>query len=311
MDKLPGVKRHHQPFLPLYPLAFESLDLGGYDVVLSNKSGFCHGVITPPETVHICYCLTPTRYVWRYHDYVQQEGIGRAARLLLAPILSRLRTWDRLAADRVDGFVAISTEIRQRIAKYYRRDAEIIYPPVNTSRFQPVPARGDYYLTLGRLVPYKRIDLAVRACTQLGLPLKVGGSGRDMKRLQDLAGPSVEFLGSVPEDALPDLMARCRAFLFPGAEDFGITPVEAMAAGRPVVAYAYGGALDTVVEGVSGTLFREQTVEVLCETLARFDPEAYDPHAIRQHAVQFDTTVFEHKMSAYVARAFEERGAWS
>jgi glycosyltransferase involved in cell wall biosynthesis len=311
MDKLPGVKRHHQPFLPLYPLAFESLDLDGYDVILSNKSGFCHGLITPPETVHICYCLTPTRYLWRYRDYAQREGIGRVTRLLLAPILSRLRTWDRLAADRVDRFVAISTEIRDRIAKYYRRDADIIYPPVNTSRFQPAPTVGDYYLTLGRLVPYKRVDLAVRACTQLNLPLKVGGSGRDMKRLQDLAGPSVEFLGSVAEEALPDLMAGCRAFLFPGAEDFGITPVEAMAAGRPVIAYACGGALETVVEGVSGTLFREQSVEALCDALARFEPDAYDPHVIREHALQFDTTVFAQKMSAYVARAFEERGAWN
>jgi len=311
MDKLPWVKRHHQPFLPLYPLAFESLDLGEYAGILSNKSGFCHGVITPPETLHICYCLTPTRYVWRYHDYARREGLGSLTRSLLAPMMSYLRMWDRLAAERVDRFIAISTEVQRRIAKYYRRDSEIIYPPVDTDRFKPAASHDDYFLVVGRLVPYKRIDLVVQACTRLHLPLKVGSTGRDMARLQAMAGPTVEFLGHVPDDALPDLMTRCQAFLFPGAEDFGIAPVEAMAAGRPVVAYAYGGALDTVVEGVSGTLFREQTVESLCDALQRFDPDAYDPSVIRRHAEQFDTTVFRQKISDYVARAFEEHHRWS
>ena len=303
MDRLPGVKRHHQPFLPFYPLAFESLDLDGYDVVLSNKSGFCHGIITAPETLHICYCLTPTRYVWRYHDYADREGLGRPARLVLSPLLSRLRVWDRLAADRVDRFIAISTEIQRRIAKYYRRESEIIYPPVDTARFAPAASHGDYLLVIGRQVPYKRIDLAVQACTELGLPLKVGGRGRDYARLKSMAGPTVEFLGYVPDDELPELLARCRAFLFPGAEDFGIAPVEAMAAGRPVIAYAYGGALDTVVEGVTGTLFREQTVESLIDALQRFDPDVYDPQAIRHHAQQFDASVFRQKIADCVSQA--------
>ena len=306
MDKLPLVKRHHQLFLPLYPLAFEALDLSGYDVVLSNKSGFCHGVITPPETLHICYCLSPTRYVWRHHDYLQREGLGRLGRAGLTPLLSVLRLWDRMAADRVDRFVAISTEIRRRVQKYYRRNSEIIYPPVDTSRFAPMASQDDYFLVVGRQVPYKRIDLAVRACSELGLPLKVGGSGRDLERLRSVAGPTVEFLGWVPDEALPELMARCRAFLFPGAEDFGIAPLEAMAAGRPVIAYAYGGALDTVVEGVSGTLFHEQTVESLTQALQRFDADAYDSAAIRAHAERFDTTVFRQRMTAFITEAWEE-----
>jgi glycosyltransferase involved in cell wall biosynthesis len=306
MDKLPGVKRHHQPFLPFYPLAFESLEFGEYDIVLSNKSGFCHGVITPPETFHICYCLTPTRYVWRYQDYAQREGLHALVRLFLAPILSYLRTWDRLAADRVDRFIAISTEVRRRIAKYYRRDSEIIYPPVDTERFTPVASPDDYFLVVGRLIPYKRVDLAVQACTRLNLPLKVGGAGRNLAHLKEMAGPTVEFLGYVPDAILPDLMARCRAFLLPGVEDFCITPVEAMAAGRPVIAYARGGALDTVIEGVSGALFREQTVESLCGALEKFDPDTYDPSAIRQHAEQFDTMVFRQKIRSYVSRSFEE-----
>jgi glycosyltransferase involved in cell wall biosynthesis len=311
LDSLPGAKRHHRLFLPLYPLAFESLDLSQYDVVLSNKSGFCHGLITPPETLHICYCLSPTRYVWRYHDYAQREGFGSLARFVMHPLLSRLRVWDRLAADRVDRFVAISSEIQRRIAKYYRRESEIIYPPVDTSRFAPASSYDDYFLVVGRQIPYKRIDLAIQACTQLGVPLKVSGSGRDHDRLMSMAGPTVEFLGRVPDDELPDLLAGCRAFLFPGAEDFGIAPVEAMAAGRPVIAYAYGGALDTVIEGVTGTLFPEQTVESLCDVLRRFDPDAYDPQKIRQHAGEFDVAIFRQKIADCVERTWEEHRSWS
>jgi glycosyltransferase involved in cell wall biosynthesis len=311
LDKVPGVKRHHQLFFPLYPLAFESLDLDGYDVVLSNKSGFCHGVITPPETVHVCYCLTPTRYVWRYHDYARREAIGRLARAALQPILAYLRVWDRLAADRVDCFVAISSEIQKRIKKYYRRDSTVIYPPIETGRFEPAPTHDDYYLSVGRLVPYKRVDLAVQACTQLGLPLKVAGRGRDQRRLEAMAGPTVEFLGYVPDDELGELMARCKAFLFPGAEDFGIAPIQAMAAGRPVIAYAYGGALDTVVERVSGTLFREQSVRGLVEALEGFHAERYDPARIRDHAEQYDASIFCRKIGELVARAYEEHSTWS
>jgi glycosyltransferase involved in cell wall biosynthesis len=311
LDKVPGVKRHHQLFFLLYPLAFESLDLDGYDVVLSNKSGFCHGVITPPETVHICYCLTPTRYVWRYHDYARREAIRKLARVALQPVLTQLRMWDRLAADRVDQFVAISNEIQQRIKKYYRRDSTVIYPPVETERFAPASSHDDYFLSVGRLVPYKRVDLAVQACTRLGLPLKVAGQGRDLARLEALAGPTVEFLGYVSDEELSELMARCKAFLFPGAEDFGIAPIQAMAAGRPVIAYAYGGALDTVIEGVSGTLFHEQSVPALVEALQGFEADRYDPERLRGHAEQYDASVFRRKISEVVARAYEEHKRWS
>ena len=306
LDKVPGVRRHHQRFLPLYPLAFEGLDLDGYDVVLSNKSGFCHGVITSAETVHVCYCLTPTRYLWRYREYAQTEGLGPVARVLLAPVLLHLRLWDRLAAERVDSFIAISSEVQRRIDKYYGRESEIIWPPVDVGRFAPAPSGGDYYLSVGRLVPYKRVDLAVQACTQLGLPLKVAGTGRDLERLKAIAGPTVEFLGWVPDEALGELMAGCRAFLFPGAEDFGIAPVQAMACGRPVIAYAAGGALDTVVENVTGLLFREQTVEALSRALAEFDPGQFDGQAIRRHAEQFDALVFRGKVADAVARAYKE-----
>ncbi|GAB4574327.1 MAG: glycosyltransferase family 4 protein [Anaerolineae bacterium] len=308
IDRLPGIHDHHQPYLPVYPVAWGGLDLSAYDVVLSNKSGFCHGFQHGPQTLHICYCLAPTRYVWQFEAYVQRENLSAAQVALLRPIIAALRRWDRRAAERVDHFIAISTEIQARIRRYYGRESTIIYPPVETARFQPAPQEevGDYFLIVSRHIPYKRIDLAVQACTELGLPLKVGGRGRDTERLKALAGPTVEFLGFVPDDELPGLMARAKAFLFPGLEDFGITPLQANAASRPVIAYAGGGALDTVIPGVTGELFPEQTVESLKTVLARFDPARYDPVAMRQHALKFDTRVFDAQISAYVAQAWED-----
>lgn len=302
MDRLPGIHRHHQPYLLLYPLAFGGLDLGDYDLVISNKSGFCMGVQTSPETRHLCYCLTPTRFVWDFDGYVQREQVGGAARRLIRPFLGWLRRWETAAAARVHTFIAISREIRSRIERFYERDSTIIYPPVDTKQFIPKQVRSDdgYYLIVSRLVPYKRIDLAVKAFTELGLPLWIGGSGRDRPSLEALAGPNVRFLGRVPDAALGSLMAGCRAFVFPGLEDFGITPVQAMAAGRPVVAYAGGGALDTVVEGLTGTFFREQTPESLMEAVLRIDGADFDPGAIRAHAEQFDAEVFRARVREFV-----------
>lgn len=309
LDGLPGIYRHHQPFLPLYPLAFGGLDLSDCDVVLSNKSGFCHGVRTGSKTLHICYCLAPTRYVWQYDAYVQREQFGRVLQMAVSPMIKLLRRWDYAAAQRVDHFIAISMDIQARIKRYYGRDSVIIYPPVDAAeRFGLSERVEDYFLVVSRLIPYKRIDLAVEACTQLGLPLIVGGSGRDRARLEALAGPTVEFVGYVPDADLPGLMARCRAFIFPGLEDFGITPVQAQAAGRPVIAYRGGGALDTVVPGVTGEFFDELTVESLVDTLKRFDASDYSPGAIRDHALKFDRAVFGREIRAFVERAWAQRG---
>ncbi|HLA42564.1 MAG TPA: glycosyltransferase, partial [Aggregatilineales bacterium] len=218
-----------------------------------------------------------------------------------------LRRWDKRAAARVHHFIAISTDIQQRIKQFYGRDSEIIFPPVEVQeRFIPVQKHENYFLSLGRLVPYKRVDLIVEACTRLNLPLKVGGTGRDLERLQSIAGSSVEFLGFVPDKDLPELFARCKAFIFPGMEDFGITPVQAQAAGRPVIAYAGGGALDTVIPGKTGVLFKEQSIECLMETLQNFNADDYNPALIRQHALQFDSRIFEQKITAYVNRAWME-----
>ena len=308
MDRLPGIHDHHQPYLPLYPLAWGGLDLSGYDVILSNKSGFCHGVQHDADTLHVCYCLTPTRYIWQFESYVQREGLSAAQVAVLRPIIRLLRGWDRRAADRVDHFIAISTAIQARIKRFYGRRSTIIYPPVATERFTPAPPDeiGDYYLVISRHVPYKRLDLAVQACSELGLPLKVGGRGRDTGQLMAMAGPTVEFLGYVADDDLPDLMAHCRAFLFPGLEDFGITPVQAQAAGRPVIAFKGGGALDTVIPGVTGELFAEQTVDSLKAVLRSFDAGRYDPARIRTHALRFDAGIFARQITAYVEQAWED-----
>ncbi len=305
LDKLPAIHRHHQPYLPLYPLAWGGLDLSEYDVILSNKSGFCHG-FQWSDKLHICYCLAPTRYVWQLDSYVAREGFGGLTQAALKPLIAGLRRWDFAAAQRLNHFIAISTDIQQRIRRYYQRDSTIIFPPVDCSRFQPVPAHEveDYFLVVSRLIPYKRIDLAVQAATRLNLPLKVGGRGRDLDRLKALAGPTVEFLGYVSDEELPSLMAKCKAFLFPGLEDFGITPVQAQAAGRPVIAYKGGGALDTVIPDVTGEFFDELTVESLATAMSHFEAAKYDAGTIRAHALKFDTPLFKQQIQDYIEAAY-------
>jgi glycosyltransferase involved in cell wall biosynthesis len=302
LDRAPGIYRHHQAYLPFYPLAVRSMDVRGYPVVISNKSGFCHGVRTTADQVHIDYCLTPTRYVWDYSGYVQREGLGRPARLALWPLIRWLRRWDRRAADGVDHFVAISAAVQERIKRCYGRDAVIIFPPVHTERYRPADAPpGDYYLVVSRLIPYKRIDLAVQACNALGRRLIVVGEGRDRAALERLAGPTVQFTGRLPDTELAGLLAGCRAFLFPGCEDFGIAPVEAQAAGRPVIAFAGGGALDTVVDGVTGVLFNEQSAEALVAAMQRLETLDWDAWHIHRHAQQFGVARFQREIRAFVA----------
>jgi glycosyltransferase involved in cell wall biosynthesis len=307
IDRLPLSHKKQQLYFPLYPFAFEQFDFREYDLVISNKSGFCHGVITGPETLHICYCLTPTRYVWRYHQYAEQERLGWLPRRMLPPFLTFLRQWDRLAAERVDHFIAISQAIRRRIAKVYRRDSAIIYPPVDIGRFEPSNRIDDYYFFVGRLVPYRRLDILIEAFNQMQRPLLIAGNGRDRERLEALAGPTVKFLGYVSDADLPDILSRCRAFMFPGEEDFGIAPIQAMAAGRPVIAYAAGGALETVIPGKTGALFAEQTVAAIIDAVESFDIDTINGSQIRAHAQQFDTAVFKQKLTTFIDQKLEEK----
>lgn len=311
MQHLPAIGSHHQHYLPLYPWAFASMDLSAYDLVLSNKSGFCHGVRTQngsQRATHVCYCLTPTRFLWLYEQYREREGIGGALNAVLQPVLALLRQWDYAAAQRVDHFIAISQEVQRRIQAIYGRESVIIHPPVDTQRFTPdaaVPV-GDYYLIVSRLIPYKRIDLAVEAFRHLPQEkLLIVGEGRDRAALEAAASPNVTFLGRQPLPRLVELMRGCRAFLFPGLEDFGIAPVEALSAGRPVIAFAGGGAMDTVVPGITGEHFAVQSVESLRSVLERFAPSAYDPAACRTQAERFSRTVFREKLTTYLAQVME------
>jgi len=300
MQRLPAVFTHHQAYLPLYPLAFSRLDLRGYDLILSNKSGFCHGAPVPPDATHICYCLTPTRFLWQYEAYRAREALNPALDVALKPVIALLRQWDYAAAQRVHHFIAISTEVQARIRRFYNRESAIIFPPADIGRFRPNAApAGDYFLAGGRLIPYKRTDLAVRACSELGLRLLVYGDGRDRPALERMAGPTVAFLGRVSWDELARLYAGARAFIFPGLEDFGITPVEAQAAGRPVIAFRGGGALDTVLPGRTGEFFAEPTVESLVAVLERFQPTAYSPAACQQNAERFGVERFEKELRDY------------
>jgi len=302
MDHLPAVHRHHQPYLPLYPIAWETTRLNGYALVLSNKSGFCHGVRARGAR-HVCYCLTPTRYVWTPRDYVAFEGLPAPARLALGALLPWLRRWDRAAADRVDHFVAISTTVRDRIATAYARQSTVIHPPADLDRFRPGAAPDDFYLVLGRLVPYKRIDLAVAAFNRLGLPLVVVGDGRDRARLEALAEPNVTFRGRLPDAEVVDLLARCRALVWPGIEDYGLAPVEAMASGRPVVARRAGGVLDTVVDGLTGVFFDGADPDALAAAVRRAEGIDWQPAAIRAHAERFGRADFEARLTSFLAAA--------
>jgi glycosyltransferase involved in cell wall biosynthesis len=263
------------------------------------------------SALHICYCLAPTRYVWTFDEYMRREKLSSTARSILKPIVSVLRHWDYAAAQRVDHFIAISHEIQDRIKTYYNRDSIVIHPPVDLRRYQPQQNPGDYFLIVSRLIPYKRIDLAIDAFNQLGLPLVIAGDGRDRARLETLAKPNVQFLGRVPEADLPDLMARSRAFVFPGYEDFGIAPVEAQACGRPVIAFGAGGALDTVIDERTGVLFNEQSVDTLIQAVKRFNVMKFDPQAIRLHAEQFSSIVFKEKLGKFIVEKYIEQSVHS
>lgn len=302
MQSLPGWRTHFRRYFLLYPSAFESFDLSAYDLIISSSSAYAKGVIPPPGAVHVCYCHTPMRFAWRTRDYVAREQISGVQGAILPFLLTYLRLWDAVSNARVDAFIANSREVAGRIRRYYGRAATIIPPPVVLPPANQQPA-GDFYLAGGRLIPYKRIELIVEAFTRLRLPLKIFGDGRDRARLERMAGPNIEFLGWVDELTRHQLFAGCRAFIFPGEEDFGITPLEAMAAGRPVIAYGAGGALDTVVDGVTGRFFYEPTAAALAAAVAASHVDVYDPEAIRQYAEGFGLDLFLARMRALIDEA--------
>jgi glycosyltransferase involved in cell wall biosynthesis len=306
MQRISPRMKYAKAMLPFYPAAFELFDFSEYDLVLSSTTTFAKAVLTRPETCHICYCNNPTRLLWMYHEYLRFERLPPGARGLLPMITSPLRVWDFAAAQRPDYFVAGSYNASRRIAKYYRRESDVVQPPIDASLFCQSDRHDDYFLVVSRLQAYKRIDLAVEACNRLGLPLLVIGTGPDEARLRRLAGPTVRFLGRVPDEDVRSAFAHCRALIFPGEEDFGLTPLEAQASGRPVIAYARGGALETVREGDTGLLFREQTVESLTETLEAFRDDDFDGLSLRRHALKFDKHAFKSKLFSVIERRYGE-----
>ncbi|MFH0805084.1 MAG: glycosyltransferase [Patescibacteria group bacterium] len=304
---MPWARRRFRWYLPLMVPATEAYDLSEYDLVLSDSSGLAKGVVTQPGTLHICYCHSPTRYLWSDHnEVIDPLERNRLVSKLSLLYRSYLRVWDRTAADRVDVFIANSKFVADRIKKYYRHDSTIIHPPVDCSRFSIAPTVEGYYLIVSRLRPYKRIDVAIQAFNKLGLPLYIIGNGPEESRLRQMAKPNVRFLGNVPDQDVVRYLSRCRAFINPQVEDFGLTPVEAMACGRPVIAYGVGGVLESVVPGKTGVLFDEQSWEALADAVIHFKPEEYDPVAVRQHALQFDTPHFKQRIQAFIERTWQE-----
>lgn len=302
MQRLPFVTRQHQLYMPVYPTAFETFDLSRYKVVLSSSSAFAKGVITEATALHVCYCHSPMRFAWNHDDYVSGERWAKYAKFVLPVVMTYVRLWDEVSSRRVDAFLANSRVVARRIRKRYGRQATVINPPVDTTLYRPTPDRShsDYFLVVSRMIPYKRLDIVIDAFTRLKLPLKVVGKGRQEAGLRARAGSNIEFIGSIPDHELKGLYANCRAFIFPGEEDFGITPLEAQASGRPVIAYGAGGALETVVPSVTGEFFTAQTAESLANTVSGFDERKYDQRAIRKHAEGFDTEVFKSKIVSFI-----------
>jgi len=316
MQHLPALERNFRRYFMLYPLAIESLDVSPYDLIVSSSSGYAKGVRRRQGAVHVCYCHTPMRWAWRYDSYVAREGFGRLTRMVLPLLLEGLRRWDQRAARQPDYYVANSQVVAERIRQVYRREAIVIPPPINVSRFRPSETDEDYYLVLSRLMAYKRIDLALEACRHLGRPLVIIGDGPDRKRLEKMAGPQVWFLGRQPDSVVTRFAGRCRALLFPGEEDFGMTPLEVNAAGRPVIAYRGGGALETVVEGVTGVFFDEPTSHSLAAAIEEFEGRSWNRAALRRHAEQFDRTVFAARFLKFLSTVApsscaQEVAAWT
>jgi glycosyltransferase involved in cell wall biosynthesis len=298
LQKLPGIRRFYRYCLPLFPMAIEQFDLDNYDVVISTSHCAAKAVIKSGRARHLCYCFTPMRYAWDQFDaYFGEDRVGTLKNRALRSILRALARWDAATANRVDRYVAISQHVATRIRRYYNRDAVVIYPPVDTAFYTPDAAgtTENFLLIVSALVPYKRIDIAIEASHLAGIPLRIVGDGPERESLKALAarrGADIEFLGRLPDHELRDLYRRASAVLLPGEEDFGIVPVEAQACGRPVVALGRGGALETVIDGVTGVLVAEPAAQALADGIARARQIDFDSKTIRQHAMKFDRAVF-------------------
>jgi glycosyltransferase involved in cell wall biosynthesis len=315
IQNLPFSRRGYRKYLPLFPMAIERFNLKGYDLILSCSHCVAKGIIPSPDALHISYMLTPMRYAWDMYGEYFGENRNRMTPLFI----HYLRMWDVTSSQRVDHFLCISKHVKNRIKKFYRREAEVIHPPVDIHRFNLQDKKEDFFLIVSSFVPYKKIDLAIEAFNRIGYPLKIIGSGPEEKKLRSMAKSNVEFLGWLPDEVVADCYSKCRALIFPGEEDFGIVPLEAMACGKPVIAYGRGGALETVIsydqrsslkgDAQTGLFFHEQNVDSLIDAAERFVriEKEFDPVAIRNHALQWDQEIFKKKIKKFIFEKMESR----
>lgn len=309
LQSLPLSKSHHRSFPILMPAAIESFDFSSYDIVLSDSNSYAKGIISSSQTLHICYCHTPMRYAWDdYYSYTENFSVAKLIRKAIPLAMNYIRLWDKISADRVDKFITNSNFVARRIAKYYRRSAEVIYPPVSLSFFNPDKKikKEDYFLIVGRLIPYKRFDLVIGAFNTLDMRLKIIGDGPEAQRLKKMAKPNIEFLGWRTDEEIRGYYAKAKAFLFPQEEDFGIVALESLASGTPVIAYRGGGALEIIKEGINGIFFDTQTVDVIVDAVRDFGDKKFDSEKIKNSVISFDKEIFKKKIKDFVEREWKE-----
>ena len=307
LQKIPFVGSHHRLFPLLMPIAIEQFDLSKYDIVLSDSNSYAKGAITMPHTLHITYCHTPMRYAWDdCHKYLREFKYSNLTKKFVPFAMNYIRMWDRISADRPDRYIANSKFVAFRIKKYYNKNSFVINPPVNAKNFYISKSVKNYYLMVGRALPYKRFDIVIKAFNELKLPLKIIGKGLEINKLKKYADSNIEFLGYLNDRKTSDYYSKCKAFIFPPEEDFGITPLEAMASGRPVIAFRGGGALETVIENKTGLFFNEQTPQSIISAVRSFDSCKFDSKEIREHALRFDKEIFKEKIKKFVEEEYKK-----
>lgn len=309
MQKFPFLDKHFKKYLLFYPGAIESFDLREYDLIISSSSAFAKGAIKGKDAINICYCYSPMRFVWDYKHYVEKENFGNLTSKLLPIAIKSLKKWDLKTVGRVDYYVTISGYIQDRVKNFYGRDSEVIYPPVSVASCKISDKTEDYFLIVSRLNAYKNIDIVIEAFNKCRLNLKIVGTGPYEDTLKKMAkGSNIKFTGRLSNDELKETYGKCRAYIFPGKEDFGITPVEAQAFGKPVIAYADGGALETVVDGVTGLFFKHKSPDELLKTIEKFIEieKSFNAENIRQNALRFDTAIFKEKITVFIEKKYKE-----